>query len=65
MPQEVIAAVQLEFLRLRQFLEQNPKPILSASSSSGENRTITMRDVYMFGGGLSMFYAVGKLMKWF
>lgn len=35
-----------------------------ATAETGENRHLTMRDVYVFVGGFSMFYAIGKLMKW-
>lgn len=33
-------------------------------AASGENRTLTMRDVYVFAGGVSVFYAVAKIFRW-
>lgn len=35
-----------------------------STEGAGENRHLTMRDVYVFVGGFTMFYALGKLMKW-
>jgi hypothetical protein len=37
---------------------------LSSNTATGENRTLTMRDVYMFCGGCGMIYAFFKMMKW-
>ena len=41
-----------------------PQGIQGIQGLSGENRLISMRDVYLFTGGLGMFYAIAKLFKW-
>lgn len=33
-------------------------------TATGENRTLTMRDMYVFVGGLSAAYFVAKVFKW-
>lgn len=37
---------------------------LSSDTATGENRTLKMRDVYVFLGGLGAFYFVAKLFHW-
>ncbi len=43
---------------------QGPQGIQGVQGASGENRHVTMRDVYMFCGGAGIIWALAKTMKW-
>lgn len=66
-PQTVIGEIQLQAYELRKLIENLTKQTTITTTTSnvtGENRTLTMRDVYVFCGGFTMFYAFAKLLKW-
>lgn len=50
--------------RWHDFRESIQDKLRSTRERSGENRHLTMRDVYLFSGGFAMFYALAKLMNW-
>jgi predicted nuclease with TOPRIM domain len=36
----------------------------AGSAAAGENRTVTMRDVYVYVAGVGSLYALAKLLRW-
>lgn len=56
-----------EFRESIQLLTRGPQGLpgpQGVPGLTGENRQLTMRDVYVFAGGFGIFYAVAKLFHW-
>ena len=61
---EEFQAIRKRWHDFRDSIQNKLSEHRASDAITGENRQITMRDVYMFCGGFGIFYGIAKIMKW-